>query len=139
MNQTVIPALRQIFGEQVDKVGKYESIDVPEVVRNVIVIDQDQSAARHAATPPPILSSSTKSAEYSQPPKKLKPRLQEGRFSFNVKGGRCETCQGDGVLRIEMNSSQMSMCSAANVRVNVTTKRLSQCSIRARTSLKCWI
>ena len=28
---------------------------------------------------------------------------KEGRFSFNVKGGRCETCQGDGVLRIEMN------------------------------------
>ena len=41
MNLTVIPALRQMFGEQVDKVGKYEGIDVPEVVRNVIVIDQD--------------------------------------------------------------------------------------------------
>ena len=37
-------------------------------------------------------------------PKKLKPAAtKKGRFSFNVKGGRCETCQGDGVLRIEMN------------------------------------
>jgi excinuclease ABC subunit A len=30
-------------------------------------------------------------------------RLQAGRFSFNVKGGRCEACQGDGLKRIEMN------------------------------------
>ena len=41
MNLTVIPALRKMFGEQVDKVGKHESLDVPAVVRNVIVIDQD--------------------------------------------------------------------------------------------------
>ena len=41
MNLTVIPALRKIFGEQVDKIGKHEALDVPAVVRNVIVIDQD--------------------------------------------------------------------------------------------------
>ena len=41
MNLTVIPALRQMFGEQVDKIGKHEDIDVPPVVSNVIVIDQD--------------------------------------------------------------------------------------------------
>ena len=41
MNLTVIPALRQMFGEQVDKIGKHDSLEVPEVVRNVIVIDQD--------------------------------------------------------------------------------------------------
>ena len=41
MNLTVIPALRQMFGEQVDKIGKHEALDVPAVVRNVIVIDQD--------------------------------------------------------------------------------------------------
>ena len=41
MNLTVIPALRQMFGEQADKIGKHESIKVPPIVRNVIVIDQD--------------------------------------------------------------------------------------------------
>ncbi|HMK95110.1 MAG TPA: excinuclease ABC subunit UvrA, partial [Candidatus Limnocylindrales bacterium] len=41
MNLTVIPSLRQRFGEHVDKVGKHESMDIPELVRNVIVIDQD--------------------------------------------------------------------------------------------------
>ena len=41
MNQTVMPALRQKFGERVDKVGKYSQIEIPRLVRNVIVIDQD--------------------------------------------------------------------------------------------------
>ncbi|HYA77990.1 MAG TPA: excinuclease ABC subunit UvrA, partial [Verrucomicrobiae bacterium] len=41
MNLTVIPALCEMFGEHIDKIGKHELIQVPELVRNVIVIDQD--------------------------------------------------------------------------------------------------
>jgi len=41
MNMTVIPALRQIFGEKTDKIGKHSEIKVPGLVQNVIVIDQD--------------------------------------------------------------------------------------------------
>ena len=41
MNQTVMPVLRQRFGEQVDKIGKHEYLNVPSFVKNVIVIDQD--------------------------------------------------------------------------------------------------
>ena len=39
-------------------------------------------------------------------PKRKKPKIRgykNGRFSFNVKGGRCEACQGDGLIKIEMN------------------------------------
>jgi hypothetical protein len=73
MNQTVIPALKNLFGEQVDKIGKHQSLDVPEFVRNVIVIDQDPSVEPHAATLPPTPNSSMKSAAYSPPPRKQKP------------------------------------------------------------------
>ncbi len=41
MNQTVMPRLRQRFGERVDKIGKHEYLTTPAFVRNVIVIDQD--------------------------------------------------------------------------------------------------
>jgi len=104
MNQTVIPALRQMFGEQVDKVGKYESIDVPEVVRNVIVIDQDPIGRTPRSNPATYTKLFDEIRRIFAATKEAKARgYKEGRFSFNVKGGRCETCQGDGVLRIEMN------------------------------------
>lgn len=46
-----------------------------------------------------------------------------GRFSFNVKGGRCETCHGGGMQLIEMNFLRMYMCNVPHVMVNVTTEK----------------
>jgi excinuclease ABC subunit A len=104
MNLTVIPALRQMFGEQVDKIGKHESIDVPNVVRNVIVIDQDPIGRTPRSNPATYTKLFDEIRRIFASTKEAKARgYKEGRFSFNVKGGRCETCQGDGVLRIEMN------------------------------------
>jgi excinuclease ABC subunit A len=104
MNQTVIPALRQMFGEQVDRIGKHEAIDVPEVVRNVIVIDQDPIGRTPRSNPATYTKLFDEIRRIFASTKEAKARgYKEGRFSFNVKGGRCETCQGDGVLRIEMN------------------------------------
>jgi excinuclease ABC subunit A len=104
MNLTAIPALRQMFGEQVDKVGKHENLDVPEVVRNVIVIDQDPIGRTPRSNPATYTKLFDEIRRIFASTKEAKARgYKEGRFSFNVKGGRCETCQGDGVLRIEMN------------------------------------
>jgi excinuclease ABC subunit A len=104
MNLTVIPQLRKMFGEHVDKVGKHECIEVPEVVRNVIVIDQDPIGRTPRSNPATYTKLFDEIRKIFAATKEAKARgYKEGRFSFNVKGGRCENCQGDGVIRIEMN------------------------------------
>jgi len=104
MNLTVVPALKQLFGEQVDKVGKIEGLDVPSAVRNVIVIDQDPIGRTPRSNPATYTKLFDEIRGIFAFTKEAKARgYKPGRFSFNVKGGRCETCQGDGVLRIEMN------------------------------------
>ncbi len=104
MNQTVMPLLKRKFGEQVDHIGAHASFDVPQAVRNVIVIDQDPIGRTPRSNPATYTKlfdeiryvfASTREAQVRG--------YLEGRFSFNVKGGRCEACQGDGVLKIEMN------------------------------------
>lgn len=104
MNMTVIPALKQMFGEQVDKIGKHESLDAPSIVRNVIVIDQDPIGRTPRSNPATYTKLFDEIRNIFASTKEARARgYKPGRFSFNVRGGRCETCQGDGVLRIEMN------------------------------------
>ncbi len=104
MNQTVMPILKQKFGEQVDKVGKYKSVELPSFVHNVIVIDQDPIGRTPRSNPATYTKLFDEIRKIFASTKEAKARgYKEGRFSFNVRGGRCETCRGDGVLRIEMN------------------------------------
>ncbi|MDR2708139.1 MAG: excinuclease ABC subunit UvrA [Nitrososphaerota archaeon] len=104
MNLTVIPQMRKIFGEYIDKVGKHEQIDIPKIIRNVIVIDQDPIGRTPRSNPATYTKLFDEIRKIFAATKEAKARgYKEGRFSFNVKGGRCENCQGDGVIRIEMN------------------------------------
>jgi excinuclease ABC subunit A len=104
MNLTVIPQLRKMFGEYVDKVGKHEHIEIPDIIRNVIVIDQDPIGRTPRSNPATYTKLFDEIRKIFAATKEAKARgYKEGRFSFNVKGGRCENCQGDGVIRIEMN------------------------------------
>jgi excinuclease ABC subunit A len=104
MNQTVMPLLKQLFGERVDKVGKHTAVNVPPFVKNVIVIDQDPIGRTPRSNPATYTKLFDEIRNIFATTKEAKARgYNPGRFSFNVKGGRCETCHGDGVLRIEMN------------------------------------
>jgi excinuclease ABC subunit A len=104
MNQTVMPILRKKFGERADKIGKYDSIEIPDFVKNVIVIDQDPIGRTPRSNPATYTKVFDEIRRLFASTKESRTRgYKPGRFSFNVKGGRCETCRGDGVLRIEMN------------------------------------
>ncbi|MFT4282865.1 MAG: excinuclease ABC subunit UvrA [Candidatus Woesearchaeota archaeon] len=104
LNQTLIPAIKRKFSSTNIRVGKYESIHIPEEVKGVIVIDQEPIGRTPRSNPATYtklfddirtLFSKTKQAKEKG--------YGPGRFSFNVKGGRCETCNGDGQIKIEMN------------------------------------
>ncbi|HYD02811.1 MAG TPA: excinuclease ABC subunit UvrA [Alphaproteobacteria bacterium] len=104
MNQTLMPYMRKYFGEQVDKIGKFKKIEIPEEVDNVIVIDQDPIGRTPRSNPATYTKIFDDVRKIFAATKDAKARgYTEGRFSFNVKGGRCESCFGDGVIKIEMN------------------------------------
>ena len=104
MNLTAMPVLRQKFGERIDKVGKHRIVDVPSFIRNVIVINQDPIGRTPRSNPATYTKLFDEVRKIFAFTREAKARgYNAGRFSFNVKGGRCETCHGNGVLRIEMN------------------------------------
>jgi excinuclease ABC subunit A len=87
-----------------EPVGKHKSIDFGNEIDKVIIIDQSPIGRTPRSNP----ATYTKILDYVRmifaeiPESKLR-GYNPGRFSFNVKGGRCEACQGDGVIKIEMN------------------------------------
>ncbi len=104
MNQTLMPYLRKHFGEQVDTIGKFSKIEIPSEIDNVIVIDQDPIGKTPRSNPATYTKIFDDVRKIFAATKDSKARgYKEGRFSFNVKGGRCEECFGDGVIKIEMN------------------------------------
>jgi len=104
MNQTLMPYLKKYFGEKVDSVGKHKKIEVPTSVSNVIIIDQDPIGRTPRSNPATYTKIFDEARSIFASTKESKSRgYKDGRFSFNVKGGRCEECQGDGVIKIEMN------------------------------------
>lgn len=105
VNLTLVPALKKHFGYVVEKVGKYEELIVPEgEVTDIIVIDQDPIGKTPRSNPATYIKVFDEIRKIFAETKEAKTRgYKEGRFSFNVKGGRCETCQGDGLIKIEMN------------------------------------
>jgi excinuclease UvrABC ATPase subunit len=85
-----------------------------------------RSAARRARTRRPILAVSRRSAA-GLPGCPKRSRYAPGRFSFNVKGGRCEACQGDGVIKIEMHFLPDVYVQCDVCKAGVTTARPSKC------------
>jgi excinuclease ABC subunit A len=86
------------------EVGKVKDIVIPKVIDKVISIDQSPIGRTPRSNPSTYtkLFDEIRWVFAASPEAKLR-GYDIGRFSFNVKGGRCEACQGDGQIKIEMN------------------------------------
>ncbi len=104
VNETLYPALSQHFYKSVKKPLPYKKIDGLELIDKVIDIDQSpigRTPRSNPATYTGVLSP-IRDLFANMPESKIR-GYKPGRFSFNVKGGRCETCEGAGIRVIEMN------------------------------------
>ena len=86
------------------KVGKHKSIKGVENIDKIIVIDQSPIGRTPRSNPATYIGLFTYIRElFAQTPESKQRGYKPGRFSFNVKGGRCEACSGDGIVQIEMH------------------------------------
>lgn len=97
-------ALFRHFHGSRDVPGAHRAIKGMEKLDKVIVIDQSPIGRTPRSNPATYTGAFSLIRNiYSQLPASKKRGYKPGRFSFNVKGGRCEKCKGDGILRIEMH------------------------------------
>jgi len=94
---------REIYGSH-EEPGAHESIEGIDQIDKVIRIDQAPIGRTPRSNPATYTGLFTPIRDlYAMLPESRERGYKPGRFSFNVKGGRCEACQGDGLKRIEMN------------------------------------
>ncbi len=104
LNQILYPALNNHFNESAEDVGDHDKISGLENLDKVIAIDQQPIGRTPRSNPATytkvwdhirnIFSEARESKLFGYTP---------SRFSFNVKGGRCEACEGDGMKKVEMH------------------------------------
>jgi excinuclease ABC subunit A len=104
INETLQPILSHHFYRSLKKPMKYDSIEGIENIDKVVNVDQSPLGRTPRSNPATYTGvfSDIRSLFVCLPEAKIR-GYKPGRFSFNVKGGRCETCSGNGYKTIEMN------------------------------------
>lgn len=102
--KTLYPALNKILNKSKASAGPFTGISGHHFIDKIIEIDQSPIGRTPRSNPCTYVGAFTFIREFYTNLNESKMRgYKVGRFSFNVKGGRCETCQGDGVIKIEMH------------------------------------
>ncbi|MBW2064528.1 MAG: excinuclease ABC subunit UvrA [Deltaproteobacteria bacterium] len=104
VNETLYPRLAQrLYGARL-KAGKVKAIRGAHFIDKVINIDQSPIGRTPRSNPATYTGVFTPIRDlFSMLPESRVRGYKQGRFSFNVRGGRCESCNGDGLIRIEMH------------------------------------
>ncbi|MCC5896214.1 MAG: excinuclease ABC subunit UvrA [Alkalibacterium sp.] len=104
INEILKKALAREVGRSKARPGKFKSIKGHEQLEKVIDIDQSPIGRTPRSNPATYTSVFDDIRDLFARTNEAKMRgYKKGRFSFNVKGGRCEACRGDGILKIEMH------------------------------------
>jgi excinuclease ABC subunit A len=102
--ETLYKGLAQILNDNPAHPGPHEAIQRIELINKIVDIDQSPIGRTPRSNPATYTGLFTPIREWFASLPEAKARgYAPGRFSFNVKGGRCEACQGDGVIKIEMH------------------------------------
>ncbi len=100
---TLYPALRNALTGSRLETGEFDSIEGVEMVKRVISIDQSPIGRTPRSTPATYTKVFDDIRElFAMTPEARARGYTKSRFSFNLKGGRCEACQGQGYIKIEM-------------------------------------
>jgi len=104
LNETLLPvAMAAVRGQALPK-GLCQAVEGTESIDAVISIDQSPIGRTPRSNPATYVGMFTPIRElFAAMPESRARGYEAGRFSFNVKGGRCEHCRGDGVIKIEMH------------------------------------
>ena len=104
VNGIIAPVLSQKLNHAIRGSGKYKSIEGYENLDKIIIIDQSPIGRTPRSNPATYTGLFTDIRDLFARTSDANARgYKSGRFSFNVRGGRCEACEGDGVKKIEMH------------------------------------
>jgi excinuclease ABC subunit A len=104
VNDILYKALARTLYKAADEPGAHDRIEGIELIDKVIEIDQSPIGRTPRSNPATYTGLFTFIRDlFAMMPEAKARGFRSGRFSFNVKGGRCEACQGDGVMAIEMH------------------------------------
>jgi len=104
MDEVLYRSLARIFYHSRWEVGEHDFIEGVEFLDKVVVIDQSPIGRTPRSNPATYTGVFTEIRNlFAKLPESRARGYRPGRFSFNVKGGRCEACQGNGTIKIEMH------------------------------------
>jgi len=104
LNEVLLPAVRRQLARKNPNYDGFSSLSGVEHIDKVINIDQSPIGRTPRSNPATYVGLFTPIRElFASLPESRARGYKSGRFSFNVQGGRCEHCSGDGTLKIEMN------------------------------------